>query len=57
LAGERKLNSTLLEPNSIEKIYEVKAVLNYYNKIDRHIGCTASGFIPDARSLVEYARV
>jgi 20S proteasome subunit alpha 5 len=47
LAGERKLNSTLLEPRSIEKIYE----------IDSHIACTASGFIPDARSLVEYARV
>ena len=27
------------------------------NKIDSHIACTASGFIPDARSLVEYARV
>jgi hypothetical protein len=26
-------------------------------QIDSHIACTASGFIPDARSLVEYARV
>ncbi|CAD8113084.1 unnamed protein product [Paramecium primaurelia] len=47
LAGERKLNSTLLEPKSIEKIYE----------IDTHVACTASGFIPDARTLVEHARV
>lgn len=47
LAGERKLNSVLLEPKSIEKIYE----------IDTHIACTASGFIPDARTLVEHARV
>lgn len=47
LAGERKLNSTLLEPKSIEKLYE----------LDTHIGCAASGFIPDARTLIQHARI
>ena len=47
LAGEKKLQSKLMEPSSVEKIQE----------IDTHIGCTSSGFIPDARTLVEYARV
>jgi 20S proteasome subunit alpha 5 len=44
---EKRINSTLLEPSSIEKIYE----------IDRHIGCAVSGLTPDARTIIEHARV
>lgn|ERR1712146_30718 len=47
LAVHRKLNSTLVEPKSIEKAAE----------IDDHIACAASGLFTDARTLVEYARV
>ncbi|EGR31210.1 proteasome alpha subunit, putative [Ichthyophthirius multifiliis] len=47
LAVERKVDSTLMNPKSNEKISE----------IDCHIACAASGFIPDARTLVDYARV
>jgi len=47
LAVERRINSVLIVPKSIEKISE----------IDSHIACAASGFITDAKTLVEYARV
>ena len=47
LAVERRLNSTLIVPESIEKIFEV----------DSHICCAASGVITDARTLIEHARV
>ncbi|KAI0494591.1 hypothetical protein KFK09_024732 [Dendrobium nobile] len=47
LAVEKRLTSPLLEPSSVEKIME----------IDEHIGCAMSGFIADARTLVEHARV
>ncbi|PKU59423.1 Proteasome subunit alpha type-5-B [Dendrobium catenatum] len=47
LAVEKRLPSPLLEPSSVEKIME----------IDEHIGCAMSGFIADARTLVEHARV
>ncbi|KAI9183161.1 proteasome component pup2 [Blastocladiella emersonii ATCC 22665] len=47
LAVEKRITSTLLEPSSIEKIYE----------IDRHIGCAVSGLTPDARTIIEHARV
>ncbi|MEM0492588.1 MAG: archaeal proteasome endopeptidase complex subunit alpha [Candidatus Thermoplasmatota archaeon] len=38
--------TSLTPPDSIEKIFQV----------DDHIGCAASGLIPDARHLVEFAR-
>lgn len=47
LAVERRLQSTLIVPESIEKIFE----------IDSHICCAASGVITDARTLIEHARV
>lgn len=47
LAVERRLDSTLIVPESIEKIFEV----------DSHICCAASGVITDARTLIEHARV
>jgi len=47
LAVERRCQSILMVPKSIEKIFEV----------DEHIGCAASGFITDARTLVDYARI
>ena len=47
LAVERRLNSTLIVPESIEKIFEV----------DAHICCAASGVITDARTLIEHGRV
>ena len=47
LAVERRLNSTLIVPESIEKIFE----------IDSHICCAASGVITDARTLIEHGRV
>jgi len=47
LAVEKRLTSTLLEPNSIEKIAE----------IDSHIGCAMSGLTADARTMIEHARV
>eukprot|EP00301_Raphidiophrys_heterophryoidea_P011386 c17497_g1_i1.p1 GENE.c17497_g1_i1~~c17497_g1_i1.p1 ORF type:complete len:252 (-),score=56.75 c17497_g1_i1:101-856(-) len=46
LAVEKRLTSTLLEPASLEKVME----------IDSHIGCSMSGLMADARTLVEYAR-
>ena len=47
LAVERRLNSSLIVPSSIEKIFEV----------DWHIACAASGVITDSRALIEHARV
>ncbi|KNE57469.1 hypothetical protein AMAG_03180 [Allomyces macrogynus ATCC 38327] len=47
LAVEKRITSSLLEPSSIEKIYE----------IDRHLGCAVSGLTPDARTIIEHARV
>ncbi|KAF8388669.1 hypothetical protein HHK36_025349 [Tetracentron sinense] len=47
LAVEKRITSPLLEPSSVEKIME----------IDKHIGCAMSGWIVDARTLVEHARV
>lgn len=46
LAVERRLASPLLEPNSVEKLFE----------IDSHIGCAMSGILADARTLVDHAR-
>jgi 20S proteasome subunit alpha 5 len=47
LAVEKRLTSTLLDPNSVEKIAE----------IDSNIGAAMSGLVADARTLVDHARV
>lgn len=47
LGVEKRITSTLLVSDSIEKIME----------IDSHIGCAMSGLTADARSMVEHARV
>lgn len=45
-AVEKRINSPLVEPQSIQKIMEV----------DNHIGSAMSGLTADARSLVDHAR-
>ncbi|KAG0250080.1 proteasome component pup2 [Mortierella polycephala] len=47
LGVEKRVTSSLLEPDSIEKIFE----------IDGHIGCAMSGLTADSRTIVDYARV
>mmetsp|Transcript_91408 Transcript_91408/g.258889 ORF Transcript_91408/g.258889 Transcript_91408/m.258889 type:complete len:255 (+) Transcript_91408:66-830(+) len=47
LAVEKRVTSPLIEPSSIEKIYE----------IDEHMGCAMSGLAADARTLIDHARV
>jgi len=47
LGVEKRVQSPLLESNSIEKIME----------IDRHIACAMSGLTADARTMVDHARV
>lgn len=47
LASERRIASTLIEKDSVEKLLP----------IDEHIGCAMSGLIADARTLIDYARV
>lgn len=47
LAVEKRVTSKLIEPSSIEKIWE----------IDEHMGCAMSGLSADARTLVDHARV
>lgn len=47
MATERRITSPLIEPSSIEKVFE----------IDAHVGCAVSGLTADARMLVEHARV
>lgn len=47
LIVDKKVSSRLVEPKSIEKIYD----------IDEHIGCATSGLVADARILVDQARV
>jgi 20S proteasome subunit alpha 5 len=44
---EKRVQSSLLESDSIEKIME----------IDSHIGCAMSGLVADARTMIEHARV
>ncbi|MDY0293690.1 MAG: archaeal proteasome endopeptidase complex subunit alpha [Candidatus Methanomethylophilaceae archaeon] len=46
LLVDKRLSSRLVEPKSIEKIYD----------IDEHIGCATSGLVADARILVDEAR-
>ncbi|KAK3103905.1 hypothetical protein FSP39_022819 [Pinctada imbricata] len=47
LAVEKRVTSPLIEPASIEKIFEV----------DDHIACAMSGLIADSRTLIDRARV
>jgi proteasome alpha subunit len=44
---DKRVTSRLIEPTSIEKIFQV----------DEHIGCATSGLVADARVLVDYARI
>ncbi|NLL94652.1 MAG: archaeal proteasome endopeptidase complex subunit alpha [Thermoplasmatales archaeon] len=46
LIVDKRVSSRLVEPKSIEKIYD----------IDEHIGCATSGLVADARILVDQAR-
>lgn len=47
LIVDKRVTSRLVEPDSIEKIFE----------IDGHIGCATSGLVADARSLIDRARI
>lgn len=47
LAVEKRLTSPLLEPTSVEKLFEV----------DTHVGAAISGLAADARMLVDHGRV
>ena len=46
LIVDKRVSSRLIEPKSIEKIYN----------IDKYIGCATSGLVADARVLVDEAR-
>ena len=47
LIVDKRVASRLIEPKSIEKIFE----------IDGHIGCATSGLVADARALIDRARI
>ena len=47
LIVDKRVTSNLVEPDSIEKIFE----------IDEHIGCATSGLVADARALIDRARL
>jgi proteasome alpha subunit len=47
LIVDKRVTSRLVEPDSIEKIFE----------IDGHIGCATSGLVADARTLIDRARL
>jgi len=47
LAVEKRITSPLIEPSSIEKVFE----------IDEHIGCAMSGLIADSKTMIDRARV
>jgi len=47
LIVDKRVSSRLIEPGSIEKIFE----------IDNHIGCATSGLVADARALIDRARI
>ena len=47
LIVDKRITSNLIEPRSIEKIFE----------IDDHIGCATSGLVADARALIDRARI
>merc|ERR1712183_874357 len=44
---EKRITSPLIEPTSIEKVFE----------IDEHIGCAMSGLIADSKTMIDRARV
>ena len=46
LIVDKRVSSKLVEPKSVEKIYDV----------DKYIGCATSGLVADARILVDEAR-
>ena len=46
LASEKRITSTLMEPTTVEKIFEV----------DKHIGCASSGLMADSRTMIDRAR-
>lgn len=46
MAVEKRINSPLIVPTSIEKIF----------KVSEHIACAVSGLVADARTLIERAR-
>merc|ERR1712010_166628 len=46
LVVEKRVTSKLIEPSSIEKVFE----------IDEHVGCAMSGLIADARTMIDKAR-
>lgn len=47
LVVEKRITSKLIEPSSIEKVFE----------IDSHVGCAMSGLIADARTMIDKARI
>ena len=47
LIVDKRISSSLIEPDSIEKIFQ----------IDDYIGCATSGLVADARALVERVRL
>ena len=47
LIVDKRITSTLIEPQSIEKIF----------RIDDYVGCATSGLVADARVLVDRARL
>ena len=47
LIVDKRISSRLIEPESIEKIFE----------IDGHLGCATSGLVADARALIDRARL
>ena len=47
LIVDKRITSRLIEPGSIEKIFE----------IDDHLGCATSGLVADARALIDRARL
>uniref|UniRef100_H2ZBG2 Proteasome subunit alpha type n=1 Tax=Ciona savignyi TaxID=51511 RepID=H2ZBG2_CIOSA len=47
LAVEKRITSPLIEPSSIEKVFE----------IDTHVGCAMSGLIADSKTMIDRARV
>ncbi|MEF8879858.1 MAG: archaeal proteasome endopeptidase complex subunit alpha [Candidatus Thermoplasmatota archaeon] len=47
LIVDKRITSKLVEPGSIEKIFE----------IDDHLGCATSGLVADARALIDRARI
>lgn len=47
LAVEKKITSPLMVPGTVRKIME----------LDTHVGCAVSGLPPDARMMVDHARV